>query len=312
MLFRQKTLTALLIFGTCFAAAIITAPASMAKGKGGSFVPALSIVPNVFEPDGLTLRTYRTGEGQTFWSPNLPVEHGDKITLKIFATTGGADLDKVIVRLDNVKIAELAAAPWSATIDTEPLQQGSHMVEVWAEATGSPAQSTTKTFAFVVAAPQAQQAAMTTQGSAVVEPDMPGGDGSTGSQGPSLPKFLAKKAINESAGVMLRSQDADVDRLLTTDNGSVLISSPAIIYCERSPGSQAVNFAYALTRADSTIVSSTKPGSLEYVKIRLQPLADNKTGLLPGKVTLWVWGIDKTGRPSNPGHRDFVIASTGQ
>jgi hypothetical protein len=299
---RVKTISATFAIAGCVLTAL--APAVVAKTQSGSFVPGLSIVPNVYQPDGHTLRTYQTAAGQTLWSPDLPVKHGDKLQLKIFATTGGAELDKLIVRLDNVKIAELSAAPWDTTLDTSSLQQGSHMVEVWAEATGAPAKSTTKTFSFVVAD---DQQPTTTVGSAVVEPDSAAGAASAA--GPALPEFLANRQVDEGAGVSLRSQDADTDRLLTTDDGSILVSAPTLLYCERASGSQAVKYAYAVTRGDKTIVTSTKPESLENVKIRLQRLDESKAGLLPGKVTLWVWGIDQSGHPSTPLHRDFVIAS---
>lgn len=283
--------------------------ATAAKTQHGSFVPGVSIVPNVFEPDGQTMRTYETPAGTTYWSPNLPVKPGDKLVLKVFATTGGADLTKIIVRLDNVKIAEPETAPWTATIDTGTLSRGSHMVEVWAEAGGNTSKATTKTFSFIVAPPMPQTASTQVTGSAVIEPDAAIGAAAPGPMDPT-PKFLVGKTADAAAGVTLRSQDPEVDRLLTSDEGSILISSPILVYCERSAGSHAVQYAYSITRDGKVVVQSSEAQSLDFVKIRLQPLAENKTGLLPGKVTLWVWGIDKSGNPSSSAHRDFVIGSS--
>ena len=284
------------------------ANAAAAKAQHGSFLPGVSIVPNVFEPDGQTLRTYQTPSGTTYWSPSLPVKPGDKLVLKVFATTGGAELSRLIVRLDNVKIAEPSTAPWIATIDTSTLQQGSHMVEVWAEADGSPAKSTTKTFSFIVAAPVAQMASTVTNGSAVIEPD------NIGAAAPApfdpTPKFIAGRPVDVDAGVVIRSQDPDTDRALTAETDSIAINSPILLYCERSAGSHAVQYAYSITRDTKVVVQSKEAASLDFVKMRLQPLAENKTGLLPGKVTLWVWGLDKAGHPSNATHRDFVIGSS--
>lgn len=278
-----------------------------AESPHGSFVPGLSIVGNVFQPDGQTLRTYETPTGNTYWSPTLPVHPGDKLVLKVFATTGGGELSKLIVRLDNVKIAEPTAAPWTTTVDTSALQQGSHMIEVWAEEGNDPAKAATKTFAFVVGDNPTQVASTTTEGTAVVEPDMP-----IGAPAPSsdpTPKFLIGKPVDAAAGVMVRCDDAEVDQELTSDNGSIAASSPILLYCERTPGGTAVAYGYSITRDGRVVVGSSEAESLHYVKIQIQPLADNKTGLLPGKVTLWVWGVDKEGHPSNPVHRDFVIGS---
>jgi len=302
----KTTIAALVLAGTVLISTGANAAAT--KSQRGSFLPGVSIVPNVFEPDGQTLRTYETPAGTTYWSPSLPVKPGDKLVLKVFATTGGADLTRLVVRLDNVKIAEPTTAPWTATIDTGTLQQGSHMVEVWAEASGSPSKSSTKTFSFIVAAPTAQAVSTVTSGSALVEPDSIG----AAAPGPvdPAPKFVAGMPVDEAAGVTIRSQDAEIDRLLTSDNGSILISSPVLIYCERSAGSHAVQYAYSITRDDKVVVQAKEAQSLDFVKIKLQPLAENKTGLLPGKVTLWVWGIDKSGHPSSAIHRDFVIGSS--
>jgi hypothetical protein len=302
----RSNFTAFAVASALFTALTVSAGATTVKG---SFVPGVSIVPNVFEPDGQTLRTYQTASGPTYWSPNLPVRPGDKLVLKVFATTGGADLTKLIVRLDNVKIAEPATAPWIATVDTSTLQQGSHMVEVWAEASGSPAKSTTKTFSFVVANPVAQAPVTTTTGSAVIAPDQPVGDAAPDSP---MPKFLADQPVDADAGIAIRSDDADFDRMLTSDDGSISVSAPVLLYAERTPGSNAMRYAYSITRDGRVVISSKDAQSMQYVKIRLQPMADNNTGLLPGKITLWVWGIDKAGHPSNPTHRDFVISSTGQ
>lgn len=292
-------------------------PVAGAKPQKGYFVPGVSIVPNVFEPDGQTLRTYHNDSGSTLWSPEIPIKQGDKLELKIFATTGGSELAKLIVRLDNVKIADLTAAPWTALIDTGTLTPGSHMVEAWAQAGNNPANAVTKTLSFVVEGKVPQQETISSVGSTVIEPDQPGGPSVSGV--PDVPSFLSKKTVDDNAGLTIRSEDSDVDRVLSTGDQAVTVSTPATIYCERTPGSRAVNYAYALVRDGKVIISSKKPESLQYVKIRLQPL-DNGQGLLPGTISLWVWGIDKQGAPSNPVHHDFVIpavattdaTSTGQ
>ena len=305
--FKTSTL-AIVLAGTLVSCVAVNAAA---KAPHGTFKPDVSIVPNVFEPDGQTLRTYETPTGSTYWSPNLPVKPGDKLVLKVFATTGGVELSKLIVRLDNVKIAEPTSSPWIATVDTTTLAQGSHMIEVWAEAGGNPSKAKTKTFSFIVATPTPVMSSTLTSGSAVVEPDAAIGSTPPGPMDP-LPAFLAGKPLDEASGVVIRSQDAEIDGELTSADGSVIISMPTLLYCERSAGSHAVQYAYSITRGDKVVVQSQESQSLDFVKIRLQPLAENKTGLLPGKVTLWVWGIDKAGHPSNAVHRDFVIGASGQ
>ena len=113
-------------------------------------MPGVTLVPDVLLADGQTPRIYDTPQGTTFWKEGLPVQQGDKVKLNVFVATGGADLKEIKVRLDNAPVADITTSPWNTVIDTASLSTGSHMIEVWAQATGDPPQSSTKQLSFFV------------------------------------------------------------------------------------------------------------------------------------------------------------------
>jgi hypothetical protein len=272
-----------------------------------SYVPGISILPDVIEPDGVTPRTYLTPAGLSYWTSDLPIPRGDKIKLNVFVATGGADLKRMIIRLDNSKIAELDGSHWNTIVDTSTLASGYHMVEAWAQTTGDKPQASTKTLTFYVVdtlpvtyAVKASQELLQTNSSA--------GPATVESAPTStiMPAFIANRPVDSYAAVIVRSTDQEID---TAVRGSapVTVGASSEFYFQPAPGSTAIRYAYALVRDGKVVSESPSPESLSYDRLRIRRRTDTSPGVRPGPVTLLVWGIDQIGRPSEPARRDLVI-----
>lgn len=302
-----------------FVALVIAAGAEPALAHSHAiYIPQITIVPTVLETDGVTPVTYDTKDGPSYWRPGLPISQSSVIKLNAFVTTGGADLARVIVRLDNTRIATLTSSPWSANLNAATLSPGNHMVEVWAQAAGDPKQTNTTTLSFYVAnfpstIAQGQDATppqFSVMGS--VESLNPGQNpayklSESDDLSNSAPDFLAGKPLDVSAMVELHSTNSDVDNAFGDHRGAVTLSSPVVLFCSRPAGSTAVTYAYSITRDGETIVAPTAPLSLQYTRIRIEPRTADRPGLRPGNVTLWIWGINSDGQPSGPQRQDLVI-----
>ena len=85
----------------------------------------------------------------------------------------------------------------------------------------------------------------------------------------------------------------------------IFIASPA-------QGSAATKFAYALVRDGQTIMTSdtayTVSDPERITEVKIQGRTDTTPGLRPGRVVLWVWGVDAQGSPGNPRKIQLDIA----
>ena len=303
-----------------------------ARGKTKiNYVPGVTLVPDVYQSDGQTPRAYDyPPQAVTFWKEGLPIQQGDKIRLNVFVATGGADLKEIKIKLDNTQIADIAASPWNSVIDTTTLGAGSHMIEVWAEASGDPPQSSTKQLSFYVVkelpAPAASAAATPTtkvkgyrialiNGQQVYIPlDGASGETTDPTSVQPLPAFLAGKPVNQEATVALRFRDASLPAGSPTSSvpfGPMVIQQPTVFAVVPATGSGARQYAFALERDGQTILTSDKPFSLSNPRqvylVKIQGETADQPGLHSGTVRLWVWGIDAEGRPGVPSQVDVVI-----
>lgn len=294
------------------------APAAAAGKSSVSYAPGVSLVPEVLLPDGATPRMYNTTAGPSLWTNTLPIVQGDKVKLNVFAATGGAELKEIIVRVDNTKIADLAAAPWKTTLDTTKLGPGHHMVEVWAQSTGAHPQATTQTLLFYVATelagnfvPQAatQKVAGSREqltGGQVSTQSLPGeNNGAAMNTAPTL-DFLKGQALDTNAQVMIYAHSASAG--LPTQAGSatlvtgsnITVNEPTLLSIKPASGSSAVQFAYALVRGGQVDYASPSAFDVTRYQVRIEKLNSAGAGLGSGTVTLWVWGINKAGQPAEP------------
>lgn len=288
----------------------LSLPASPATAaRKINYVPGITLAPEVLLPDGQTPRTYQTAQGPTLWSQDLPIQQGDILKLNVFVATGGADLKEIKVRLDNNPVADLKASPWNTRIDTATLSTGYHMVEVWAQATGDPPQSSTKQLLFdvVKTLPGPAQTAVKAgdqvyTGGSISPVTLPDSD-----LPPILPAPLLGKPTDADARVLVDYVDATQPSgtpARAAGDQPVLVSDPTLFTVQRAPSGDAVRFTYALVRNGVTILSSDTPLSLvsptERTAIKIQRRTDSLPGLRPGQVSLWVWGVDSQGRPGDP------------
>ena len=284
-------------------------PAQAGKTKI-NYVPGVTLVPDVLLADGQTERTYDTAQGSTFWKEGLPIQQGDKVKLNVFVATGGADLKEIKVRLDNAPIADITTTPWNTLIDTASLTTGSHMIEVWAQATGDPPQSSTKQLSFFVLKQLVKGIQIEQTGGQPVEVT-PTADANSA---PLLPAFLNGKTPDAGATVSVTSRAASQPLgSPTTAVGAdpVTIAEPTVFIVRTPAGSTARQYAYALVRDGQTFLTSTTAYSVadarQITAVKIQKRTDTTDGLRSGQINLWVWGVDGEGRPGDPQKVQLVI-----
>ncbi len=307
-------LTAVLSAAFLISAALLDTPGQAAPtaSKAASYIPGVSLVPDVFQPDGVTPRTYNTAQGPSLWTPGLPVLQGDKIKLNVFAATGGVELRVIIVRLDNVKIADVSAAPWNTVLDSARLAPGSHMVEVWAQSGGDRPQAVTKTLSFYVARQldakylvQGTQQLLSNGTVATLPLDAPGQISLLAPDAaPEPPAFLKGQTADSEAQIAVYARSAASVAPLATSGVpvtgiAVTINEPTLFAVQPTLGSTATRYAYAIVRDGQVSSVSEQPLDFQSQMVRIQRYA-NGQGLHPGTLTLWFWGIDTAGRPSAP------------
>jgi len=275
-------------------------PAAAAKTKV-VYIPAITLMANVTRPDGQP-RVYSTSAGPAYWNETLPVQRGDKLTINVAVATGGADLKRVVVRLDNAKLTEISSSPWTTAIDTAKLTSGAHLIEAWAETAADKPQSATKSLSFTVLdeLPAAYRLAGAQEQMDQVPVD-------TANFVPTPPAFLVAAGSDPSATVRLRSSDPAADRLLISHDGVLSITRPVLVWAEGQPNSTAVQFAYAIFRDGVPVVSSTAPGQLQNQRLKLEAKSSGRPGLRQGPATLVVWGIDGAGKVGEPVRQQIQI-----
>lgn len=257
---------------------------------------------------------YPVGGGrESVWQPGMPVYVGDRIVLRMFASTGDAQLREMRVRLDNEPLRTLTAAPWTVEIDTGNLKPGYHFVEVFATSSDPAAEPGSGTTIFYLREPEAPRPAAappaprtetsvttgatqetTTEPSTAVAgmrqtpetamqpPAHPGGE---------IPVRNGVPLFQSGLDIRIHSADAAVEQTLT-QGGVVRVTSPTLFRVSAGPNAR--RMIYALTRNGQEIYRS-EPLPVSAM-IRLQPKTNaDAVGLQPGEVSLWVWAGNEEG-----------------
>lgn len=284
---------------------VVAMPMASAKSRV-TYKPGVALVPEVLQADGHQ-RTYNTPKGLSLWMDSLPIKMGDKIKLNVFAATGGSDLGRIIVRVDNARIAEIQKAPWNTVLDTSTMAPGYHMVEVFAETAGDRPQSTTKTQTFFITREIPGQYVVT-------QPNIQVAGSSQLLGGPevnpanaigNVPAFLRDQTPDPNAQVVVYARSGAGPTDAATTGGSlvgdmpVTINEPTLFIIQAAPGSTATNYAYALVRNGMVISAPAEKYELNFRAIRIQKRSATAAGLGSGPVTMYVWGVDGEGRPSS-------------
>ena len=305
ILFQNPSRTTVLAWVTLAPVLLAYGPAQ-ARGKTKvNYVPGITLTPDVFENDGATARLYPTptAPGTTLWKEGLPIQQGDKVKLNVFVATGGADLKEIKVKLDNNPLADRTSSPWNTVIDTSTLSAGTHMVDVWAQASGDPPQASEKQLSFFVIKQLVKGDLTTHSGGGTIETTPP----VNADVPPTLPAYLAGKTIDANATVAVRARAASLpvtSSSIPVGDSTVMVSEPEIFLASPAKGSTATKFAYGLVRDGQTILTSDAAYNMDdptrITEIKIQGRTDISPGLRPGLVALWVWGVDAQGNPGNP------------
>lgn len=240
------------------------------------YVPGVAVVPEVRTPSG-EMRTYRTGLGYSYWRSDLPIYKGDKVLLNVFVCLGGAELAETRVRIDNEEIDRRNAAPWSVQLETGALKEGYHFVEAWAKTKGNKPHTATATVTLFID----PHAAGSTPQAPVIEPVQSSPD----------PAVLTLPPPQGGPSVSLASDTPAVQEALT--KGTAVSITDPVVFSVSGPGPQE-GFIYALYRAGAQAWKSDVLPVGTHIKLRRSDPAN--PGLLPGSLTLVVWGTDKDGR----------------
>jgi hypothetical protein len=114
-------------------------------------------------------------------------------------------------------------------------------------------------------------------------------------------------AGNGSHAVDIRSTDSKTDQSLRDHEKTIDLDSPIVFYFVPSEGSDAEKYEYEIVRDGEKVSGSQKAESVSKVRLRLQPKSSSRPGLLNGRVTLRVWGIDENGDRSDPVTQDLLV-----
>lgn len=264
------------------AALLVCALLCQGLAAGEAYRPGVTIALEVRTPQGNLRSFQRPGLPPSYWTQDMPAVKGDQVTIIAMITTGGAELGSVAIRLDESPLAVPAGSPCRVLVDTNRLEPGYHLVEVWA-ATKEPKRaenSAATTFLLVPAADPLLQ---------VLNSEAAPGPAATD---------------EERLAVAIRSIDPPVDKGLTTD-AAATIRADTRLYIAAGPDVK--EYFYTLSR-DGT-VTYTSPRLPVSTQVVLAPQTSENVGLAPGKAIFTARGGDGAGHFGAPAWVALEIAS---
>jgi len=262
----------------CVAVVLVVSMLAAANAATRIWKPKSTAVLEVREAAG-NLRTYHTPSGAAYWSSDLPVIKGDKVTIYAFVSTGEAALKKAIIRLDNKELKVLAKGPWNVEINTADLAAGYHFVEVVAFANGRH-DIGTATFILVPADDPVLRETMA---------PLP------------APKPAPEPVVAELTCRVRSRVDAVDQHLLKGEK--IMLKSPALFWVQASEGAK--EFRYKLIRDGEESYRSPNLSLLSH--IMLQPRQPDGKGLEPGVITLSVQVGDGKGGYGPPAEAKLQV-----
>jgi hypothetical protein len=270
-------------------------PISVAAAETADKVPTVAVSASVTTQSGQP-RVFWGPQGRTEWSPCLPAYVGDKITL-VFSTSSG-DVSRVWVKMDDVSLADLTKSPWKVTVDTSSLAVGKHVASGNIRFSGKPMRYGVAKLEFFVQKPPEE-----VKGSVEEYGVAPTGANPSTVAVPAPGFVLPTPAqIDQNLAVTVRSRDVDADRQLRA-GGPIHINKPISFCVDVSSGLD--RWAYQLRRNDRQIAGAGPMKPYSYLEVA--PKKDDEPGILPGNVTLRVWGVKSTGVYSKPTEVQLVI-----
>jgi len=254
-------------------ALFLAAPLTGLAATGG-YVPGIKIVLEDRTPQG-DLRTFqRPGYPPTYWTQDLPVVHGDLLTVNPMIATGGAELGQVKVRRDNTNLAMPAAPPFRVQVNTADLAPGYHMIEVWATTKPPDAKQNSATTTFLVV-PQNDSLLRIMQG-----------------EGAGAAPAVSDE---ERLAAAIHSLDPSIEKGIAASS-TAEVKAATLFFV--AAGAAAKDYFYTLTRDGQ--LTYTSPKLPLQTHILLEPQKPDGQGLAPGTLILTVRVGDGQGRFGPP------------
>jgi hypothetical protein len=269
--------------------------ASAAFADADGYKPGIKIMLEVRTAQGELRAFQRPGDQPTYWSQDFPIIQGDKVTITPLITTGGAELDKVRIRLDSNLISDSITPPWRLDLDSKTLVPGYHQVEVWAQTKLKKKGEASVNLVFLIVPPS--DALMQIIQSAPTAPSVS-----------AMPAPASPENIEEGLACTVRSVDAEADKAIT-ETSSVKIGHPILVFVATG-GPGAKEFFYTLTRDGQITYTSPKLPLL--TQILLEPKKADGGGLTPGEAIFTARAGDGQGHFGPPAWITLDIAAMEQ
>ncbi|NIM05532.1 MAG: hypothetical protein GTN69_13250 [Armatimonadetes bacterium] len=239
------------------------------------YLPGIEIALEVRTPQGDLRSFHAPGLQPTYWTREMPVVKGDKVTVDPLISTGKEGLGEAKIRLDHAEIAHLTGPPWRVDVDTTDLVEGYHLIEVWAITNAEKSEEGDGTLAFLVVPPDDPLLRVLQQGDA-------------SASGPPV-------SDEEGLACSIHSRDTSINKQLA-DASLAKVATPTLFYVSAGPAAK--EFFYTLTREGR--VTYTSPRLPLITHILLQPKTAEGEGQAPGELILTARTGDGEGRFGPP------------
>lgn len=271
---------------------------SLALASGST--PSVNYVVRVVTPAS-SPEAYSTPNGLVQWHTGLPIPVADSIAVTA-AVVGDASITQLDGKFDGRDLAPVISAPWTETIASPDLSLGVHSLDITAQIGKKGAKAVlTLNFTVVQSLPAelapplitsvkgAQQ--LLSQGKvATLDPV-------AANVLPPVVGAMAQETSDPGAGISFSNGIADDE---CKAGQTVIVNGSLTAMITPSSGSTDKAFVYSVYRDGSNVASSSALTPLTNAKIKIQAGSDGVSGLYPGLVQLYVWGVDQSGNFSAP------------
>jgi hypothetical protein len=269
----EKSIMTRRLVGAIGAVLLLSVVISGAQAATPQYIPGIEILLEVRTPQGDLRSFQQPGMAATYWTQDLPVVQGDRVTITPLVSTGSDELGEMKIRLDHKELADRTAPPWRVRVKTDDLEPGYHLVEVWAITKPPASKAKTVTTTFLVV-PQNDPLLH------MLEGEKP---------------LTAPASQEEQLSCTIRSRDPEVEQEVDATS-TAKVSKPTLFYVSAAP--PAKEFFYTITRDGQ--VTYTSPRMPLATHVLLEPRKPDGQGQEPGAFILTAQAGDGEGRFGAP------------
>jgi len=259
-----------------------------------------------------TPEVYNTPTGLAQWRSGLPVPSQD--TIQVVAAIGSGDvaITGISAKIDGKPVAEVPGQTWTESVSATNLSLGDHVVDVTTTTNKHGINATLPLkFTVVQSMPTSMIPPVPPVVSAVKGAQQVLNQGNVASFDPAA-TAIVPPVVSNSAKL---NNDPGVTVVLPTDSATaelnagqpVTVNGSMTVEVVPTQGSTDANIVFSVVRDGVVVASSSSLIPMSGAGIRLQAHSGNSTGLFPGPVKLYVWGIDQSGNYSTPAIVNFII-----